>query len=189
MSVSICATIELFLTARMADKRPSLTSKASKAPAKPTATSSRPTTRSTKKVKSGVSEHHEDRNAYHDAHGDGEQDDPVNEPRSRKTKSQAGTKKRPRNPTASEGEDEDTHRKKNTRTKVVRIEETEPAEHERMDEVVKVGPPKGKPSIPLTRHSVSYSTGCDSTTSTRPSLLLPLAVTTTIQRSPHVSQL
>ena len=164
MSPSVSAfSIHLFLTARMADKRPSLTKKRRQAPVpavKPT-TTSRPATRSTSKAKKHASKPTED----HDTHENEQQEDLVDKPNGHRSKgkSRAETKKRPRDRTASESEREDSHRRQSARTRTVRMEEVRPTEEERTEErteeSVKVGPPKGKfpnPFREFTSNSAEY---------------------------------
>lgn len=145
----------------MADKWPSLMSKAPKAhlPASQPTTTSRPATRSAAKVKKDVLDCTEDDNTHNDAHEDHQQEDLINKPNSRHTKgkSQAGTKKRPRDQTVSESECEDGHKRQGMRTKTVRMEEIGPVEEERTEERVRVGPPKGNFPI-LSRYLASDST-------------------------------
>ena len=129
-------------------------------------------------------EHHNDNDEYEENENENQENEDENQEnedenqenedadhervRDKQGKSRAGTKKRPRNPSPSESEHED-HTRKSTRTKVVRVEETGPREEERMEEIVKVGPPKGKSSMMLF-DSDSNSTGRHPTTSTHPFL-------------------
>ena len=151
--LTACAcSIQFFLTAWMpAGKRPPLTSNAPKAPAPTTKriATSRPTTRSVKKANEQAAAYTEGSKTHQNTHNDELQEDPDDEPEDRnaKGKSRAGTKKRPRNQAASESEQEEGHKRRSTRMKTVRMENGDYAEDERTEEIVKVGPPKGKSSI------------------------------------------